>query len=219
MPCPPGGLLRVDVRVGSFVYSGRRLCTAWVTGPADDETLDDLDGQIHEAFALGRARTMQQDVAFGMRQLVDVALRALSTGVNDATTAYECIVHLGEVLYEILRRDLPPAVRHGEDGRRLLRPQEFTHEEYVERAFDQIRRNAAAMPDLCVALVRTLGNVAAELDDRSLGRRVPPLARQARLVLAGATAEHPLPEDLDVLRQSVLDAGFRPLPPSPVPAR
>jgi hypothetical protein len=70
------------------------------------------------------------------------------------------------------------------------------------------------MPDLCLALVRTLASLAAELDDLGLGDRVPALVRQARLVLAGATAEEPLPEDLELVRQVVLDAGFGPLPPA-----
>lgn len=207
---PPGGLLRVELRVGSFVHAGRRLCTVWLNDPCDDSVLEALDEEIHEAFVIGRARTMQQDVDFGMRQLADIALRALSTGVNDATTAYECIVHLGEVLYEILRRDLPPAVRHGKDGRCVLRPHEPTHDDYVARAFDQIRINTAPMPGLSVALVRTLGSLAAELDDLGLGDRVPPLTRQAQLVVAGATAEDSLSEDLDLVRQAALDAGFGP---------
>jgi uncharacterized membrane protein len=211
---PPGGLVRVELRVGSFVHAGRRLCTVWINEPADTETLHRLDEEIQDAFAIGGTRTMQQDVAFGIRQLVDVALRALSTGINDATTAYECIVHLGEVLFEILRRDLPPAVRHGEDGRCVLRPHELTHDDYVGRAFDQIRRNAAPMPDLCLALVRTLGSLATELDDLGLGHRVPPLVRQARLVVAGAMAEDSMAEDLDLVRQAALDAGFGPLPPA-----
>ncbi|CAN5237459.1 DUF2254 domain-containing protein [soil metagenome] len=205
---PPCSTIRVDVRVGSFVHTGRRLCTLW----ADEQGDGDLHGEIIKAFAFGGVRTMQQDVAFGIRQLVDIALRALSTGVNDATTAYECIVHLGEVLYEILRRDLPPAVRRGEDGRCVLRPCELTHDDYVGRAFDQIRTNAVAMPDLSVALLRTLGILATELDDLGLGHRVPPLARQARLVVAGATAKDPLPEDLELVRHAAITAGFGPLP-------
>lgn len=205
---PPGATVRVEVRVGSYVHAGRRLCTLWADNQAEG---DDPHKEIVKALAVGRVRTMQQDVAFGIRQLVDVALRALSTGVNDATTAYECIVHLGEVVFEILRRDLPPAVRHGEEGRRVLRPSEFTHDDYVGRAFDQIRTNAVSMPDLNVALLRTLGSVATELEDQGLGHRIPPLARQARLVVAGATAQDALPEDLALVHQAAITAGFGPI--------
>ncbi|MDQ3354404.1 MAG: DUF2254 domain-containing protein [Actinomycetota bacterium] len=207
---PPGGQVRVDLRVGSFVHAGKRLCTVW--GSEEDDP-EERDERFHEAFAVGRVRTMQQDVDFGIRQLVDIALRALSSGINDATTAYECIVHLGEVLYEVLRRDLPPAIRHGDDQRCVLRPHELTHADYVDRAFDQIRTNTATMPDMCVALLRTLRSLANELNDLGLGDRVEPLRRQGRLVLAGAVAHDPLPEDLELVRRAAADAGVTALPP------
>lgn len=93
----------------------------------------------------------------------------------------------------------------------MLRPQELTHDDYGARAFDQIRTNAVPMPDVSLALVRTLGSLAAELEDLGLVHRVPPLARQARLVVAGATAQDPL-EDLEQVRRAVVTAGFGPLP-------
>lgn len=198
---PESGLVRVEVRVGCFVHEGKRLATVW-DGEQDSE---DLDEDLVEAFAVGKMRTMQQDVLFGIRQLVDVALRALSPGVNDATTAYECIVHLGSVLYEILRRDLPPVVVTGEGGRCLLRPHELTHADYVARSFDQIRRNITAMPDLCVALLRTLGALAQELEDLGLADRAEPLRRQACLVVAGAAGAGPLAEDLELVERAAAD--------------
>lgn len=198
---PESGLVRVELRVGSFVHEGKRLATVW----ADEHDGEDLDENLVEAFAVGRMRTMQQDVLFGIRQLVDVALRALSTGVNDATTAYECIVHLGSVLYEILRRDLPPVVITGEQGRCMLRPHELTHADYVARSFDQIRMNITTMPDQCVALLHTLGGLVDELEDLGLADRVEPLRRQARLVVAGATAAQPLPDDLELVERAAGD--------------
>lgn len=202
---PDGGVVELEVRVGSYVHEGKRLCTVWAEGDAGEP--DGMDEELAEAFALGRVRTMQQDVAFGIRQLVDIALRALSTGVNDATTAYECIAHLGEVVYEILCRDLPPTTVTGGGGRVLLRPHELTHADYVARAFDQIRMNSASMMGVCVALLQTLGGLARELDDLGL-ERDEPLRRQARLVVAGATASNPLADDLAVVRQAAVDAGF-----------
>jgi uncharacterized membrane protein len=200
---PDGGVVQVDVAMGSFVHADMRLCTVW--GPEGNRAR--VDEHLAKAFAIGRVRTMQQDVSFGIRQLVDIALRALSTGVNDATTAYECIVHLGEVTYEILRRDLPPSTRAGKGGRFVLRPHEPSHADYVERAFDQIRMNVAPMPDLCVALVNTLGRLAGELAELGLDRDEP-LRRQARLVVAGAAASKPLPDDLALVHQAAVSAGF-----------
>lgn len=202
---PDGGVARVEVRTGSFVHAGTRLCTVWAKG-ADSAAVDE---DVAEAFAIGRARTMQQDVSFGIRQLTDIALRALSTGVNDATTAYECIVHLGEVLYEILRRDLPPTTRAGSGGRFVLRPHEPTHADYVDRAFDQIRMNVAPMPDLCAALLSTLGTLSRDLADLGIDRDEP-LRRQARLVVAGAAAKEPLADDLALVHRAAVAAGFGP---------
>lgn len=202
---PDGGVARVDVRTGSFVHEGTRLCTLWGTGGDPGE----VDEDVAEAIAIGRVRTMQQDVSFGIRQLVDIALRALSTGVNDATTAYESIVHLGEVLYEILRRDLPPATRASTGGCFVLRPHEPTLADYVDRAFDQIRMNAAPMPDMCVAVLRTLGRLSRDLADLGLDRDEP-LRRQARLVVAGAEANGPLADDLALVHRAAVAAGFGP---------
>lgn len=197
---PEGGVVRVDVRIGAFVHRGQRLCTLWT--PCEGRT--EVDEGVIEGFALGRVRTMREDAAFGIRQLVDIALRALSPGVNDATTAYECIVRLREVLYEILRRDLPPARMDHEGHRRLLRPHEPDHAEYVDRALDQIRVNSADMPDVCVALLDMLGGLARELVDLGLDHRVQPLRRQARLVLAGAEASSALSSDVERVRAAAV---------------
>ena len=61
--------------------------------------------------AVGATRTMQQDVSYGLRQLADVALKALSPGINDPTTAQDAIFHSAAVLTELLHRDPPPIVR------------------------------------------------------------------------------------------------------------
>ncbi len=208
---PPGGVVRVDVRVGSFVHQQKRLATVWAVDPKPGQP----EKRLVEGFAIGRIRTMQQDVEFGIRQLVDIALRALSPGVNDATTAYECMVHLGEVLYEILRRDLPPAAVAGDDGRRLMRPHELTQAEYVHQAIDQVRANCADMPDLCVGLLHVLTDVARELEDLGLADRVEPLRLQGRLVRAGAEASSALPHDLARVREAA--AALCPAPTGPAP--
>lgn len=195
---PAGGVARVEVQVGQFVHPGRRLCTLW--GDPDDS--EKAERRVNRAFAVGASRTMQEDVGFGIRQIVDIALRALSPGVNDPTTAHECVVHLGAITYEILRRDLPCDEVAGEDGRRVLLTRPFTHADYVGQAFDEIRQSAASLPSLAAALVETLAGVAADLrEDGIVDRnRVGPLARQASLAVAGVEKGCPLPEDAAPVR-------------------
>lgn len=113
---PAGSVVQLDVRVGVFVPADRPLCTVWPV-PEDPTRVEAL---LREAIQLCPARTMQEDLAFGIRQLSDIALRALSPAVNDPTTAYEVIVHLGAILRQLLLRDLPP-ITHLWTGRTMAR--------------------------------------------------------------------------------------------------
>jgi uncharacterized membrane protein len=190
----------VEVQVGQFVHPGRRLCTLW--GEVDDG--DTLERRVNRAFGIEMSRTMQQDIGFGIRQIVDIALRALSPGVNDPTTAHECIVHLGAISYEILRRELPPLETPGEDGRRVVRSGQLTHADFVASAFDEIRQSAASLPSVGAALVETLAQISADLaEDGIIDRdRTEPLVRQARLAVAGVEKAGPLPQDAERVRDA-----------------
>ncbi len=191
---PAGGTARVEVQVGEFVHRGRRICTVWANAAEEGR----VDRSVNRAFAVGVSRTMQQDVAFGIRQLIDIALRALSPGVNDPTTAYECIVHLGAVTYEILRRGRPSTEVSGKEGRRVLLSPRPTYTAFVAMAFEEIRQSAAALPSLATALVETLARVAADLAEEGIAdeERIEPLAAQAGLVVAGVRKNCPLVQDL-----------------------
>jgi uncharacterized membrane protein len=161
---------------------------------------------VNRAFAIGVSRTMQQDVGFGIRQIADVALRALSPGVNDPTTARECIVHLGAVLYEILRRDLPPTEIAGDNGKRVVLARPVTHAEYVALAFEEVRQSSASVPPVAAALVETLAGLAADLLAAGVpADRVEALAAQARLVVAGVEKHGPLPQDAVPVREAAAD--------------
>ncbi|HUF31805.1 MAG TPA: DUF2254 domain-containing protein [Acidimicrobiales bacterium] len=200
---PPGGVVRVDRRVGSFVHVGARLATVW--GPLPDEEV--VAREVHRSFVVGRERSMQQDAGFGIQQLVDIALRALSTGVNDVTTAYECIVHLGSILHEILHRDLPPSILEGDQGRRGLCPHDHDHAGYVGEAFDQIRVSAASLPHLSAALINVAGQLIAELEAAGLAERTPPLRQLIERCVAGVVTHEPLPSDLEVVERAAAAAG------------
>ncbi len=197
---PPRGVARVEVQVGQFVHPGRRLCTVW----SEAAERDKFERKVNRAFDIEISRTMQQDIGFGIRQIVDIALRALSPGVNDPTTAHECIVHLGAISYEILRRDLPALETAGDDGRRVFLSGQLSHADFVASAFDEIRQSAASLPGVGAALVKTLAEVFAGLAEDGItdGDRIDPLVRQARLVLAGVEKAEPLPEDVERVRDA-----------------
>lgn len=100
------------VSVGDFVVEGQPLLTIHRTaGTAMDVDLDALAGATGPLVRIDRSRTLEQDAAFGVRQLVDIAERALSPGINDPTTAVQVLDQLHRVLSELVtRHDLPRVV-------------------------------------------------------------------------------------------------------------
>lgn len=102
----------------------------------------DVDGAT-QAVTLARDRTMQQDVAFGLRQLVDIAERALSPGVNDPTTAVQALDQIHDVLRRLATRPLGDGRHAGDDGRlRLVTPPE-TFDRFASLALREVEQYGA----------------------------------------------------------------------------
>lgn len=194
---PVDGVVHLHTAPGRHAVRGAPICT--VAPAVGDLDVDELERQVRTAVAVGSERTMQQDVSFGIRQMVDVALVALSPGVNDPTTAQDALFHTTDVLGDLLRRDPPPLVHHA-DGRHLVLGEAPDHEELVGLAYDEIRRAAAPLPTVCVYLLESISLLAESLRSTGLDDRVPPLRRQADLVLAGAESAELLPADLELVR-------------------
>ncbi|MCW8799700.1 MAG: DUF2254 domain-containing protein, partial [Desulfobacter sp.] len=87
-------ILRMEHGIGAFVVQNTALVSLALTYPPDQQTIDALNA----AYSIGRHRTVDQDPAFGIRQIVDVAIKALSPGVNDTSTAVMCVDYLTSIL-------------------------------------------------------------------------------------------------------------------------
>jgi len=174
---PPGiALARVRPQVGDYLIEGLPLVELWATGPLEQERLVGL----LEAFAIDRERSLHQDILFGIRQLVDIALKALSPGINDPTTAEHCLSHLGDVVAQLADRRFPDPWRRApaSDAILLLTRPDFPA--IVEAAFGQIRREAADD----VHVTRYLLGVLAQLAPRAtLPERAAAIRHQADEVL------------------------------------
>jgi uncharacterized membrane protein len=98
---------------------------------------------VAAAFSLGRERTMQEDVAFGFRQLVDIAEKALSPGINDPTTAVQALDEIHGLLRRLVVRPLPDGVHEDADGHvRLLLPAP-SFGDFLALALDEIEQYGA----------------------------------------------------------------------------
>ncbi len=97
-----------------------------------------------DAVGIGLERTMQQDPAFGFRQLVDVAERGLSPAVNDPTTAIQCLDEIHDLLRRLAVRAFPSGQRFDDSGELRLSFPVTSWEGYVDLSFDEIRQYGRA---------------------------------------------------------------------------
>ena len=190
---PEGGVIWLETRPGRYAVACTPLCA--VSPPPVDA--GDIESAVRASIDVGETRTMQQDVSFGLRQLVDVALKALSPGINDPTTAQDAIFHATTVLGELLRRYPPPSEETGDGGRRLVFRHRLTHDELVRLAFDEVRPAAASQPTVCIYLLEALALLHESLRAAGLYDRVDLISEQAQLVVQGCEAAGLLPQDLD----------------------
>lgn len=149
---PPSTVVRLETRTGAYIHQGEVLMTIW---PAPHRP-EKVQAGLLAAVEIADIRTMQQDVDFGIRQLVDIALRALSSAINDPTTATEVVLRLGSLLRRLLTSEVPAPAVSGAGGRVLLRPWNLSRDEYIGHAFNQIRLTAVSQPHVVTALVRVL---------------------------------------------------------------
>lgn len=151
-------VLRIDVYPGSFLVEGTPLGTAWSIGGRtfDADSAERIAERIAGCIHTGFERTSAQDVGFGLRQLVDVANKALSPGINDPTTAVHALGHISAFLCDLTTRDLgPKLLRDGADHIRVVlrRPQLA---DYVELGISQPRRYGADDPQVLAKILQVL---------------------------------------------------------------
>lgn len=193
-------VIHVPRRVGDFVAPGQVLAV-FEPGAVRD---DDCAEAVRDAFTLGRTRSIQQDPAFGLRQLVDVALKSLSPAINDTTSAIMALDRIGVLLRVIAARPLPARqrLRHGKLRLSVERPD---FDDMVSLGFDQIRRCGSDNPAVLgrmLAVLAELTEVACDARRRTL------LRTHAQRVLAAAERSVEAPEDIDWLRDLHRRLGF-----------
>lgn len=170
-----GARLEVMPRIGAWVAEGSPVIRVWSGADGPD------DGSLEDALAIVRERTVAGDPGFGIRQLVDIGLRALSPGINDPTTAIQSIDRIHTLLRDLLGRAIPGPDAVDASGRVVVHVR--TWSDLVGEAVDELERAATEQP-------RVRQRIAAMLDDL-LGDAVParraPLRRRRVVVVDAAT--------------------------------
>src|SRR5215813_695172 len=212
-----GVCLRLRSRVGEHVVAGTTLAWIWAASPSDPAPdprafAPALDAGVR----IGFERTLEQDAALGIRQLVDVACKALSPAVNDPYTAVQAVDHLSVIFCALAQRPLGNHVARDGSGAVIVPGRRFP--EYLATMCGLIRRYGSREPTVAYALLRLLGNCAAVAGDDPQRRAA--IEEQAGLVIADAEREVAQPADLalahaeaEAVRQLV--TGHRPASPLP----
>lgn len=154
-----GALIRIDREPGSSLVEGVPFATAW---PAEAGTaltpavIEKLTDDVNAAVSTGFERTNVQDVGFGFRQLVDVAVRALSPGINDPTTAVHVIGHLSVLLCRLAERNPGPDHFTDKDGRMRVVVSLPKLKDLLDMAMNQPRQYGASDPVVAGRLLALL---------------------------------------------------------------
>ncbi|RAY13623.1 DUF2254 domain-containing protein [Actinomadura craniellae] len=171
-------LIGVGVHPGDHVVRGTPVASVWSRA---DRPLDlpAIEAAVQESIRLGYERAAEQDIAYGFRQLTDIAVKALSPGINDPVTAAHSIGHTADLLVRLTGRWLGGAVYEDGAGRVELPDRGLAY--YLELACGQVRRYGRREPTVLIALLRMLRDVAvAARDDEQRAQ----IARQTDLVVA-----------------------------------
>lgn len=184
-----GAVVRMEKGIGEFIIDASPLVS--VTGQLPDE---EFIRKLNATYTIGRHRTIDQDAAFGIRQIVDVALKALSPGINDTTTAVICVDFLGAILARLAARPIETPYRSDEKQLRVI-TRGPTFPSLLAEAFDQIRRNAEGNVAVLARLLQVLEIVIERTQDV---QRRQILCQQADLI--AETAERSVPSVHDRAR-------------------
>lgn len=179
--------------LGQFVPAGGPLARL------HGATVDQIDRKrLDKALQLTLERTLEQDVAFGLRMLVDMGVKAISESpLADPTTTVQVIDRVHDVMRQLVRRDLPDGVWRDQSGTvRLLVPS-MDWQAYVRLAFEELRLAGSGSPQVARRLLSALQ----DLSEYAPPDRKPPLIEQLVLLRASTERVVPDPQDLRLARQ------------------
>ncbi|WP_372727659.1 DUF2254 domain-containing protein [Nocardioides sp.] len=157
--------------LGSFVVEGAPVALVHGGGSGDV----DWDARVHAGLGYAHDRSMQQDISFGVRRLVDIAERALSPGINDPTTAVQVIHELHDILRRMVVARDPYPVRHDDTGAVRLVTRDWTFAQFLDLAVDEIAHYGADS----LQIPRRLDEMLLDLETAATPRHRPTVAAKA----------------------------------------
>ncbi len=194
-------VIHLRYRPGHFLVQGHAYATVW---PAEAAVL--VARELARAHVTGPYRTLAQDVSFGIDQLVEICIRALSPAVNDTFTALTCIDWIGDSLCKVTGRWQPTRVYRDAGGAVRVIATQTTYQRLVQRAFEKVRQAGRGMPAVMIRQLDALAKIAeraAEPQDRQVLLDQAAMIQRLSVASVGEAADR---ADIQRAYQHVLDA-------------
>jgi uncharacterized membrane protein len=157
------GVIFLHYRPGHFIIKGASLAKIVADGPIDTSVFPRLNKQL----ICGTHRTQEQDIEFSVLQLVEVAVRALSPGINDPFTCIQCLDHLSAILCQLAQRQFPSPYRYDSGGGLRVIAPPVTFGGVLNAAFNQIRQHGKGNVAVIICMLEGLERIgeSAERDE------------------------------------------------------
>lgn len=193
-----GAVVVLRRTIGEYVFHGVPLATMWHVQGEEAPFVD----KVRDAFQLGKERELRQDFLFGVRQLTDIALRALSPGINDPSTAEQCIDALVNLLSKFTRHTPVSPYRCDDEGTLRLIAHHVTLERVLEMSFSKIRNYLGSDVSTTVRLISACGELGYATQEQHDGE-----ALWSEVVMITHKAERNVSEESD--RTAINEALWR----------
>jgi uncharacterized membrane protein len=171
-----GAVVHILRRPGQFVFRGEPIASVWPAVRSEE-----LEEAIDRHLEVGRHRTLHQDFEFGIAQIVEIALRALSPAINDTFTGVACVDWVGDAL--LIAADAPRSdgFWYDDAGELRLHVRALRVERLARMAFDQIRQAASDNPAVLIRMLDTIQRIAPRMleNERSVLRDHADAIREA----------------------------------------
>lgn len=186
-------LFQLNFRPGAFLVQGMEIGLIYSNETVHEKLLKEIAGQ----FVIGEIKTAQQDLEFSIHQMVEIASRALSPGVNDPFTAIACIDNLTATLSYLVQAKFPSKYRHDNDGVLRIIADTLDFEGILDASFNQIRQFSGGSPSVMIRMMEALHSITGFATKDSHQKA---LIRHAEMIFRMGKQTIQEPNDLEDLR-------------------
>lgn len=161
-------IVRLRSRPGDFITLDAHLADVWQVSDVVLEALNtkEIKKSLNEMVIVGRRRTPRQDVECAVEEIVEVAVRSLSPGINDPFTAMNCIDRLGASLGRLAQRQPASKYRYDDEGKLRVIARPVLFEEVLDSAFNQIRQYCKDSVAVTIRLLESLNSISQHVDSK-----------------------------------------------------